>query len=215
MKNPPENPHLKPEESETLLCSQPQSIVARNTMDCAPSHNTLTKTTTEGTELAKTCETSQDKPKQDETPEEYFEKKKPEESQPPREQLTTDQYKKRIRDTLSKVGERERDRENAGTETYLVTVPEHVRELARVFLNYKSRPPLKSEDKFWRSSWDEQYELNITPDAVKRAIEQMKNDGLTIKSPKSVTGIAEELAKEPDHDPYYGAEVWQDGKRIR
>ena len=138
----------------------------------------------------------------------YFDDLHDERGEPaPREHLTAEQRKERTRKAANKFGENSQGK-NREIETYLSKVGEHVRPLARVFCEYKSRPPTKKENSYWRKAWEDQYEIGLKPENITMAIDKMNKDGLTIKSPESVTAIAEDLQTNKTSQSPQATEVW-------
>jgi hypothetical protein len=78
-------------------------------------------------------------------------------------------------------------------ESFLATVPEHVRPLARVFCEHKKRPPLKKEGSMWRREWQDQYDIGLKAEDVEKAITYMGQNNLGVRSPVSTLTIAENI----------------------
>jgi len=78
-------------------------------------------------------------------------------------------------------------------ESYLAAVPEHVRELARVFCYHKMRAPLENENAMWRKEWQDQFDIGLNAENIHDAIEYMKNNNLAVRSPMSTLTIAENI----------------------
>lgn len=87
----------------------------------------------------------------------------------------------------------EKDQKDPVIESYLATVPEHIRPLARVFCEHKKRPPLKKEDAMWRREWTDQYDIGISSGDVEKAIKYMGQNNLGVRSPVSTLTIAENI----------------------
>lgn len=120
-----------------------------------------------------------------------------------REPIDPDEYRESLRGMMAQGQERVRQAVESGEtspeiENYLTRVPEQYRPLARAFCVGFGRPPLKSEDAMWRRGWTDQKELGITPDLVAAAFARMKDQKLTIKSPQSITAIAEDVKREKE-----------------
>ena len=81
-------------------------------------------------------------------------------------------------------------------EAFLKRVPESTRDLAEAFCTMHGRPPIKSEEKYWRKCWNEQGELGLTADCIVRAYHYMTANDLTIRSPKSLNAVAEKIMKD-------------------
>lgn len=133
--------------------------------------------------------------------------------------LSTDEYRTRIQQALVDNAQSSNGK-NAEIENYLTRVPENVRPLAREFCYAFGRKPAnKGEDKYWRESWNTQAKIGIKPEYIGMAIQKMQEDGLTYKSPASVTAIAERLMRESTVvvDPYrrYNAVYNSAGERIK
>ncbi|MHC4748284.1 MAG: helix-turn-helix domain-containing protein [Planctomycetota bacterium] len=111
-----------------------------------------------------------------------------------RVQHTADTIKNRVRAAVIDNAKRNQDLErNPVIETFLGTVPEHVRELARVFCYHKGRPPLKTEDALWRREWQDQFDINVNAENVTKAVEYMRRHNLAVRSPASTLTIAENI----------------------
>jgi hypothetical protein len=78
-------------------------------------------------------------------------------------------------------------------ESFIASVPEHVRELARVFCYHKGRAPLDKENKMWRREWQDQFEIGLSAENIEDAIEYMGNNNLAVRSPISTLTIAENI----------------------
>jgi hypothetical protein len=104
-----------------------------------------------------------------------------------------DKYRQEIRQTVERSLERHRGASLDETlvELYLVSVPEHLLGLARSFCKCMKRVPNKKEDSAWRSAWQLQYELGLTGEEIERTYTEMMYAGLSVKSPASVTGMAD------------------------
>jgi hypothetical protein len=100
---------------------------------------------------------------------------------------------------------------------FLNGIPEYIRGLASAFLaGFGRTSKTKQELSFWIRSWKKQYDIGLTPKHIEAAFKQMNHDGFTIKSPESVTAIAENIKRTQRDDPYHGAaEVWDSSGRIR
>lgn len=72
-------------------------------------------------------------------------------------------------------------------------VAEHLRPLAAAFCQASDIIPVKSDRKFWYKALDDQWERGLRPEFVTKAIYAMRHDGLTVKTPASVTAIAVDL----------------------
>jgi hypothetical protein len=106
---------------------------------------------------------------------------------------------------------------NVEIENYIVMLPERVRPIAREFCEHFGRPPIKKENSYWIVEWESQADLGLLPKHIKAAIADMTNEGLHIKSPASVTSIAERFKREGTANaPGTGVtQVWKGGERIR
>jgi hypothetical protein len=58
--------------------------------------------------------------------------------------------------------------------------------------------PMPDERSFWRKELKAQYEAGITAKQIKTACQQMRKDGLTIKSPASIRAVARDIPKQVD-----------------
>lgn len=85
---------------------------------------------------------------------------------------------------------------------FLLRVPESTRGIAEAFCYMHGRPPLDSEEKYWRKCWNEQHQLGFTPDLVVKAYHHMDKEKLTVKSPRSLNAVAERLRKD-------GTPMWE------
>lgn len=74
---------------------------------------------------------------------------------------------------------------------------EHLRPLGQVFVDTAgmSHAPLKRDHSKWIKIVSEWYELGFSPDRIQRAVLKMRQDGLTIGGPESITKIARDLAE--------------------
>jgi hypothetical protein len=123
---------------------------------------------------------------------EWFEQRK--QVKPVHEQLTEEEYKERISQAIVDSAETMvKDGADLRIENYLTTVPEP---LARAFCYKHGRPPTKKEDAGWRSNWNEQIEIGLTPELVEDAYMIMEQDKLTIRAPSSVNAVAERVKRE-------------------
>jgi len=130
--------------------------------------------------------------KGEESPEEYFDRLERERASLAPKMVkrnpSLDEYKQRIANAAARYQQRmsgsDPDKEN-----YLNKIPESHRDLARAFI-YRFRLPLKKEDSYWRKAWIDQETLGISVGDVIAAMKRMEKDGLFIKSPESVTAIA-------------------------
>ena len=106
---------------------------------------------------------------------------------------------------------------NAEIENFIVKLPERVRPIARVFCEYFGRVPIKKENSYWRTEWESQADLGLSPKHIEMAIAHMTMEGLHIKSPASVTSIAERFKRDGSaRAPGTGvAQVWKGGERIK
>jgi hypothetical protein len=129
----------------------------------------------------------------------WLAEKKKSQVKPVREQVTEEDYKERISQAIVESEQTvAKDGSDLKIENYLVKVPEQVRELARAFCYKFGRPPTKKEDKLWRSNWNDQIEIGLTPALVEAAfeiMEQTKPEPLTIRAPSSVNAVAERLKR--------------------
>jgi hypothetical protein len=135
------------------------------------------------------CENSQ------ETPEEYFLRLDKERGinrslSVPR---TANEQKVRISAAITNYQQRIQDAPDL--ENYLARIPENVREIARAFCTGFGRTPAKREDGYWRGEWNMQEQIGLQPGDITEAISRMFRDNLTIKSPQSVTAIAENVKR--------------------
>jgi hypothetical protein len=78
-------------------------------------------------------------------------------------------------------------------EEFLTKVPHKTRELARAWCYRHGRAPTEKESAYWRKAWNQQEEIGIRPEFIVLAYNRMLQDGLTIKSPQSVTAVAESI----------------------
>jgi len=131
----------------------------------------------------------------EETPEQYFERLDRENgtNRALPSNRTVEETKEGIRAAIDTFNKRVTG--NPAIENYLAKIPENVRRIARAFCEGFGRPPLKREDGYWRKMWGEQYELELQPEDISGAITRMRLDNLTIKSPQSVTAIAEDIKR--------------------
>lgn len=108
--------------------------------------------------------------------------------------ITPDNHRDKVIAALKGYEDRTGANANQEIENYLTRVPECDRALAHAFCYCKGRAPrTDTEDKFWRKCWRDQSAIGITPGQVKSAYEHMVENQLSIKSPGSVTAIAENL----------------------
>lgn len=132
---------------------------------------------------------------QEESPEEYFERTHPKPQMLEVSPITADNYKERIGAAIQEGIDRTNGK-NIPVENYLVKLPEHIRPVARAFLDLWGSPPLTSaEDKRWRSEFYLIHESHIQPEFITRAYKDMLARNLTIKSPGSVRAIALSMQK--------------------
>lgn len=112
----------------------------------------------------------------------------------PKVPRTAEDIKTRVRAAVIANAKRNEDFErNPVIESYLATVPEHVRELARIFCYHKKRPPLKKEDPMWRREWQDQFDIGVSAENVEDAITYMSMNNLGVRSPMSTLTIAENI----------------------
>lgn len=114
------------------------------------------------------------------------------------------------RAVIDNVVRNESESKDPVVESFLATVPEHVRPLARVFCEHKKRPPLKNENSMWRREWQDQYDIGLSPKDVKRAIKYMGMNNLSVRSPVSTLTIAENIRLghiKPDDEKQIKGEV--------
>lgn len=89
-------------------------------------------------------------------------------------------------------------------------VADHLRPLAQAFCTASDIHPVKADHKFWYKVLDDQWERGLRPEFVTKAVQNMRHDGLTIKSPASVTGIAMDLqAKAGSKSDEFLGEVYE------
>lgn len=93
-------------------------------------------------------------------------------------------------------------------EADLAQIEEYLWPLAKAFVDGSGIQPVKMDAKYWNKVLNEQWERGIKPEFITKAIKKMRNDGLSIKSPASVTAIANDLqAKAIDKaEEYLGEE---------
>ena len=174
---------------------------------------TITETTALKTrDNSKTEETKTDAEEYFDVREEVINEKKP---------RTTEEYQESIRETLLRVGDKvdSMSTEELAIASYVANIPDNMRGLAEAFCGVFGRPPAKGEDGFWRKGWNEQYEIGLKPVYVQRAYKKMMEEGLTVKSPGSVTAIADQLQREDKESTqdgtYFGAnEVWDSEGKV-
>lgn len=77
-------------------------------------------------------------------------------------------------------------------------LPEHVRPLAESFLDAagESYYPTQKEQSIWHKACGEWYELRMQGVHIRKAVNAMRKDGLTIKNPFSITAIARSLMEQ-------------------
>lgn len=98
---------------------------------------------------------------------------------------TEEQARESIRQALGRADERSKTHQ-----TDLSFVREGVRELANVFVNHFGRGPLPKEKAYWIREFDCWAQLSLTPRDIESAMATMTRQGLSIKSPQSVTAMA-------------------------
>lgn len=189
-------------------------IVSKGPFDCAETGQSLTDTTPETTTQSEndSCETSQDVVDTQQWLAELEKHKPPQLKRAPI--ITSEDAKERIGQALDKHAQRQVD--NTEIENFLVKLPERVRPIAREFCEHFGRAPIKKENSYWRTEWEAQADLGLLPKHIKMAISHMTENGLHIKSPASVTSIAEGFKREGTvRDSRAGVtQVWKGGKRI-
>lgn len=126
------------------------------------------------------------------SPEEYF--KGLERPQVKREELSSEEYRRRLQGALQRHGERTKGRDPKIV-SYIASLPEDLRDLAEAFCDGFRRAPISRERSFWIKSFREQIEMGLDADMIRKAIAKMDNDGLTIKSPASVTAVADDIRR--------------------
>jgi hypothetical protein len=109
---------------------------------------------------------------------------------------TSEEYRQDVGEALQKFYQNHPD--NDPIFNYCLSVPEHIRSLAVAFCQGFGRTPQKDEDSYWRSAWEKQHGIGIDPKDVEGAFFLMEKRGLTIKSPESMTAIAEEARRDRD-----------------
>jgi hypothetical protein len=72
-------------------------------------------------------------------------------------------------------------------------MPEYLLPLAEAFIEASGITPTKADRKSWISWIDEQHNMQIQPDQVRRAVVKLLKDGMTIGGPISVTKTARSL----------------------
>jgi len=72
-------------------------------------------------------------------------------------------------------------------------MPEYLLPLAEAFIEASGITPTKADRKSWISWIDEQHNMQIQPDQVRRAVVKLLKDGMTIGGPMSVTKTARSL----------------------
>lgn len=103
------------------------------------------------------------------------------------------QYKLKLQDAMERGAARNKNPQIAN---FLNEIPENLRSLAEAFCESFGRPPLgKPEKSFWIKSWQRQKVLGIRPDHVRAGLVKASKEGLTIKSPESVTALAEDIMR--------------------
>lgn len=83
-------------------------------------------------------------------------------------------------------------------------VPEVLLPLAEAFVENYGRGPLPKERSGWISAWKDQREMGLTAEDIQRAYKHMRECGLTIKTPFSVTAVAYDLKRREEE----GAEAF-------
>jgi len=95
------------------------------------------------------------------------------------------------------------------TNVDLSFVPERLLPYAERFVMRFGRCPTKNEQSYWLQAWDEQIQIGLTPDYLDKAFDAMRNDGLTIKSPASLTSIAWDLSQRDSETANYTQRLLQ------
>jgi len=103
-----------------------------------------------------------------------------------------EEHKARIREALDKGIKRFAGKVRAD----LTWVPEELMPLIEMFVDTSKIIPIKSDYAFWIKETREQIEAGIRPRDIKAAVQYAREQGMTIKSPKSITVFARDsLAK--------------------
>lgn len=121
-----------------------------------------------------------------------IEQRKPQSKTAPR---TPDDIRELTRQSLEKFQERTNG-EDRELIDFLASIPEGLTDLARAFCKGFRRVPLKSEKGWWIKDWKIQNELGLLPTHIQWAFEKANVDGLTIKSPGSLTALAEKAKRD-------------------
>lgn len=164
---------------------------------------TVTEITTETTLAGDSKEEIQN------SPEEYFAmiERNREARGEKAEPITSTSYKERLASAIESF-ERRRLEGNAdvivAVENYVGKLPENIRELARVYCMAVERTPTKGENSFWIKGWMTQCEIGLSSGDIQKAIQEMQKENLTIKSPQSVTAIAEKHKQSRSRNPFMG-----------
>jgi hypothetical protein len=101
--------------------------------------------------------------------------------------LTSKKYKERIAESMRKFEEK-----RLSGQTDFGWLDEGLVHFARAFVRAwnPDYQPMNREYSLWKSELWEWQRLGITDDIIERTVAKMRKENLTIKSPKSITGIA-------------------------
>jgi hypothetical protein len=110
------------------------------------------------------------------------------------EERVEEKYKRRTLEALAS-SYQQKGMQSPIIDNFIQTVQPHQQGLARQFCELMGRKPGKKEETLWRAEWEWQHQLGIRAEHIKGAFDYMKEACLTIKSPKSVTTIAENIKK--------------------
>jgi hypothetical protein len=84
-------------------------------------------------------------------------------------------------------------------------LPESLRPLAQAFITATDIQPLPGERSGWHKSVMDQWEMGILSVTIPKAVKKLRSEGMTIKSPFSVTATARDLQAKKKDD-----EVWSE-----
>lgn len=101
--------------------------------------------------------------------------------------LTKESYKERIAESMRKFEEK-----RLSGQTDFAWLDEGLVHFARAFIHAwnPDYQPMGREYSLWKSELWEWQRLGLTDDIIERTVTKMRKENLTIKSPKSITGIA-------------------------
>ena len=194
-------------ESEPLKTAGSDPLKTAGTLKTSTTMTSTTTLTRENFENEKPEETEENK----DDPEEYF-RMLEEKQGKKREQFSLKEYKERIAQAVISNAARNSEK-NKEIEIYLEKVPVYIRDLASAFCYSKGRAPTKKENAYWISGWKQQYEIGLEPEHIRSAIKEMNEYRLTVKSPESVTAIAERFKQNGSANQYQKfSEIYIGGK---